>query len=394
MRLTMYNMGFGESFLLSEPNENLVIDLGSDLSPFNYAPIFADIAAKGNGTSTSLLLTHFHRDHIGGVLDPGFAGHMPPIHKIYLPNLLVIPIPGHFDLLKSDILSEVLQGVLIKKGWRHRLTLYELLLQIRSVHTQAFFLERGQSFYVGSRPYRVLWPYIRRANIINGKTLKSFSAWFKSFDRGNLNLFQLIEEYETKLVEEYQRLGVESEGRTGEYFSQLENLEIKIWSTAEAIIAGMNSDERAKTSSLANTLKDLGNRLSIVFEDAEMRDDGTLPILMTGDVPKAILNTLKFRHDKYSVVKAPHHGTGSHFTCWLPSCEIIAISNGDTNNSNRGKISYQYNTVYASSSNPAPARLVCSNHRCELSTSFVQPRHCATSCVCGIPAGRLRIRII
>lgn len=396
MRLAMYNMGFGECFLLSEQDEDLVIDLGSDLSSFNYAPIFADIKARGKGRSTSLLLTHFHRDHIGGVLDPRFVSDMPPIHKIYLPNLLAIPVSGHFDLLKSDILSEVLQGVLIKKG-RHRLTLHELLLQIRSAHTQAFFLESRQSFSVGGRPYRVLWPHIRKANEIDRRMLSRFDAWFESFGGKDSELFQIIETYEMELVEEYRRLSEEGEDQTYERPSRTEELEAAIWSTAEAVISRMSSYEIASTSSLANALKYLGNRLSIVFEDGSVEDEETLPILMTGDVPKKILNDLlrePCRYGKYSVIKTPHHGTGSHFTCRLPPCETIAISNGDTNSPKRGMISYQYSTVYASSSNPAPVRLVCSDCRCELPTSFVSPRHCAAPCVCGTPTGCLYISII
>lgn len=384
MKLTMYNMAFGESFLLSEEEENLVIDLGSDLSSFNYAPIFADITAKGKGKSTSLLLTHFHRDHIGGVLDSVFVPNMPPLHKIYLPNLLGVPILGQFDLLKSSILSEVLKGILIDRR-RKRLTLHALLLQIRSAHTQAFFLEQGHSFSVGNKQYHVLWPCIRAANEINKRTLKRVNSWFEHFGQVNpdLNLLQVLEQYELALVAEYGRLNEEAGDRI---YPQLDTLEDNVWLAVETLTSHMDNHEKSSTNSLADTLKDLGNRLSIVFQDAQASSNGTLPILMTGDVPKDILEDILQKptcHSKYAVIKAPHHGTETHFSRKLPTCDKIAISNGHTSLSKRGVISYQYNTVYGSNSNPHPAQLICSNRRCGLLT-FSPSRHCPSHCVCGI----------
>lgn len=79
-RLRMYNVQFGDAFLLYGQGENLLVDLGSIQGAFCFNQVRDSIRAESAGGQLSLMLTHFHRDHWSGLHNQP-AGHpLPPIN--------------------------------------------------------------------------------------------------------------------------------------------------------------------------------------------------------------------------------------------------------------------------------------------------------------------------
>ncbi len=100
---------------------------------------------------------------------------------------------------------------------------------------------------------------------------------------------------------------------------------------------------------------------------------------MTGDCKTADINKLidnriasfpgyRISH-QYEVIKAPHHGTKSHFCNRFPQNALFMISNGEPSSRNRkwGKISDQYGLEYHYK---GKCKISCTNQRCELAEAL------------------------
>ncbi|MFR2344296.1 MAG: hypothetical protein ACLS68_05265, partial [Acutalibacteraceae bacterium] len=85
------------------------------------------------------------------------------------------------------------------------------------------------------------------------------------------------------------------------------------------------------------------NDLSLVFHNVRAGGASSADILMTGDVSGAVLSRLAPKlYDGYYAVKAPHHGTESHYSPVLGDIASahLLISNGDYHAG--GEISQRY----------------------------------------------------
>ena len=72
MKVRMYNVGFGDCFCLRDRKKSLLVDFGTNNSRIEGHPrreIF-DVIISDLSTikSKNLLLTHFHMDHLSGLL--------------------------------------------------------------------------------------------------------------------------------------------------------------------------------------------------------------------------------------------------------------------------------------------------------------------------------------
>lgn len=127
-----------------------------------------------------------------------------------------------------------------------------------------------------------------------------------------------------------------------------------------------NGDFAEKFRYYAETLGKDWNRVSLVFHELDNQS-----LLMTGDVLQSTLKRLsngdigtpKLK-EKYAVIKAPHHGTDSHFCAILPTSHFFCISNGDGNKGYQ-RISEQYEHVYGCRGKKSDIR--CTNPRCDFS---------------------------
>ena len=72
MKIRMYNMGFGDCFCLRDRRKNLLVDFGTSnnrIGGLRRSEVFDAVMSDLSTIShKNLLLTHFHLDHLSGLL--------------------------------------------------------------------------------------------------------------------------------------------------------------------------------------------------------------------------------------------------------------------------------------------------------------------------------------
>lgn len=383
----MYNVGFGDCLLISDGSENLVVDFGSD-TPYLLPRVADSIESQCRNIDTSILLTHFHQDHINGVIDTKILEKLN-IKNVYLPDIFAMRrINNGLDFLQLEILRDILSSIFIFKK-PIKINLYTLLKRIIFTNAKIVFLQRGDTFTLDKRNYQVLWPCFdmlkvkkRTENAIIslledlrliGET-KHFNSpdtdnSYWKFDLGTIDLFidKLLEVYKNIMFGEFnEKLLIELE----EYYSNMVN---SVEHLKEA-----KSDIVKKAKERIASIIAQGNRASIVFHDKSENEKSN--ILMTGDItPSDFKKILNFNTDfviskEYNTIKAPHHATESHLITTLPKCKSILVSNGEPSRCHKhwGKIAYQYGSLYARN---REVKIECVNCRCIL-IDLIEPQKC------------------
>ena len=370
-KLRMYNVEFGDAFLLYGKEENLLVDLGSIWSAVNFNAIRDSIRDESQEKQLSLILTHFHKDHWSGLHNQTKGHELPALKAVYLPDIFQMRIVGELDAISRDLLGDFFSAVILDR--RTNFTLADLLREVipNLNKSTVRLLTRGDSFAVGGKNYEVLWPDLSGSVVPAKKTerLREFLERIESklaADGAEARLQDTIDQLANILLEEFDRSMndmthfVWPEQRSyQELYEQIENLR-------QLLTMEIERDEgelRQKVKYYAEQLKKDWNQVSIVFH--ECGDNG---VLMTGDIPKNILKQLingklgaPQAKNQYAVIKAPHHGTSSHFCPTLPQCCYLCISNGE-GNPRYQKIGEEYERDYAMRQG---VKLRCTQNRCE-----------------------------
>ena len=394
----MYNVEFGDCFLICDSSENLLVDFGSDNPACNFDGIADHIQAESQGKDLSVLISHFHEDHISGLL-----GGKLRFSTIYLPDVISIDKSGRkLTFIQLQVLEDIFRCVILNS--KLNITLYNLLIQLCNVRSNIVFLQRGSEFCVSGRKYRVLWPSFKdteidkrvqkhilqmlgdsRLGVIPSKAQKNSNSndneekiqqkrqdqkWeIDLFNEDNLEYIKIdeIDDFVDTVIKGYKMLAQHSDLS----LKDKEKLHTE-YSRLEYFVDGLKQKVPSSNNKIMTELKELSfsmkkqaNKISVVFHDSPK--DNVSNILMTGDIPpsefKKILTDVE--NISYHAVKAPHHATGTYFTPFLPECEVIMASNGEPRqNHNRWhKISYQYGSFYCSHKK---SEIICSTQRCEL----------------------------
>lgn len=96
MRIRMYNVGFGDCFCIRDRKSSLLVDFGAANSKIEGRPrrevfdvIISDLTTI---RKKNLLLTHFHPDHVSGLLYMmRYRRDAYEFEKIYLPDVFSGP---------------------------------------------------------------------------------------------------------------------------------------------------------------------------------------------------------------------------------------------------------------------------------------------------------------
>lgn len=395
-KLRMYNVQFGDAFLLYGQGENLLVDLGSIDSTVDFDSVRDSVRQDSAGGELSLLLTHFHRDHWSGLHNQTAGHQLPPLRRVYLPDIFHARTMGRWDPVTKSLLGDFLRGVIslsvpalldeVVLRSVPRFSLADLLREVLPglPKEQIRFLSRGSRFWMGGREYEVLWPQL------NGMPPEEkLSAGFRRFlerleakleaDGSEYRLWDTLDRTANVLLRDF-ALSLEGtdldvpgfvraeEGSYSELYRRCREL-------ARLLAEDLRRDEgefRQKARYYAEKLGRDWNQVSLVFQELAGKDGG---VLMTGDAPKRALSRLadgslgapRLQPD-YAVIKAPHHGTESHFCAKLPPSRYLCISNG-TGNAGYRRISENYEYVYGRFLRPPEFR--CTNPRCE----YFRQRH-------------------
>lgn len=395
MKVTMYNVGFGESILLSEEDrqkkECLLVDFGSDTPACCCIPSItkdrvslqemADHIVEDTQEKTvSVLLSHFHRDHLEGFLSTDLTEHIR-LGDTYIPDITLLSfVNGKLSFLQVQLLQELFEAVLLYKTRLKRFTLHDLLVKLMRENTTLYFLSRGNTFHVGHKCYHVLWPDFSRMSVnpkLANHLTKLLTALSPTAEEDEAAPLARLDEYIEELVGVYRALAAgyrDTQGR----LARLEELQEQVIVFYSNLLEQGNEEIITALKNSLQAMKEQGNRISIVFYDTPVQ--GKADLLMTGDIPVSDLKKIPFNKLTFKAIKAPHHGTTTHFWTGFPKCEKILISNGKPSAQHKRwhKIAYEYAAYYHSNRG---CQVFCTNPRCEMFDLLPKgARLCAPCC--------------
>lgn len=325
MKVRMYNVGFGDCFCLRDRKKSLLVDFGTNNSRIEGRPrreIF-DVIISDLSTINckNLLLTHFHMDHLSGLLymmknrDSSLD-----FGKIYLPDVF------SKEEMSRTLVLLLLADLLKESGLPSRqVSLFALVDALLENRQNLELLSRGKIF---EDKYQALWPDM---DVIQRETDEVYNEICK-----NENLAAVMEEllnFAEKLRRIIWSMTEEGKAQTEEeqekislaYVYDREFRRIKAIPEFKELLSFLNTNKV--------NLRQFKHKISIVFQNAR---DGELNLLFTGDVQPGHLKMIAENYDgklplyeHYWCIKVPHHGTQEHyfdFSQYEP--ENMMISNG------------------------------------------------------------------
>ena len=374
MKISIYNVEFGESLLLQYENENLLIDMGSDSNCVDFDNIWNDIYSESMDKNLSIMCSHFHDDHINGILK--YNKNAKNISKVFLPDFLDLESKNGYDFVKLSVLESFFESIVLNE--KLKLNLFDLLKFVMDNKTIVYFLHVGSNFHVDRQEYKVLWPDAKKITIINNKTghliEHIISGINKSFDQEEYyKIAEFMDEGINTLVNGIAEQISKAYGALRDFdVDKKQDGRVDISDISRMIerlsyvskLLSKNSERNKEIKKYLLTFRKKQNEMSIVFHNAENKDGAN--VLLLADIPNNTFNRniACYLHYEYKIIKVSHHGTYSHFTNRLPKSEFLLISNGKNKHPGYGKISNQYAGFYNAFQKPK-YNMICTNQRCE-----------------------------
>lgn len=323
MKIRMYNVGFGDCYCLRDRKKSLLVDFGTNNSRIEGRPrreIF-DLIISDLSTieCKNLLLTHFHMDHLSGLLymmknkDSSFD-----FGKIYLPDVFS-------EEKMSRALVLLLLADLVKDSClpSRQVSLFALIDALLERQTQTVeLLSRGKIF---EEKYQALWP---DAYVTQRETNEVYDLLREKFPEIMDVLFDFAEKLRQiiwSMTDEGKVLSENNQKNIRAYVYEREFRRIKALPEFKELLTWLNRNQV--------NLRQFKHKISIVFQNAR---DGEVNLLFTGDVQPEHMQMIADNYDgkwplyeHYWCIKVPHHGTQDHyfnFSGYEP--ENMMISNG------------------------------------------------------------------
>lgn len=358
MKIRMYNVGFGDCFCIREKGRNLLVDFGTSNGKICgrtrtevFDIIISDLSAIEN---KNLLLTHFHLDHLSGLLYMmRKKKRTNEFHKIYLPD--VFSQPEMSRTLTLLLLSDLMKNSYLPS---RQISLFALVEALCKNPQNIELLSRKKRF---EEKYIALWPDIDVIDKETEKIMLSIEEKYKDIvsrmihfsEKLRLIVFSMTvpgkNQIDSKKLENVPALDREfKELRSSIEFHQL---------------LGYMEEKKME-------LRQFKNIISIVFHNEK---DGELNRLFTGDVQNRHMKMIAENydlgvplHEHYWCIKVPHHGTEAYyfdFEKYTP--ENMLISNGiyHANGKKQAK-GYRTSARYAGLFNIRDAHMYCSECEC------------------------------
>ena len=418
MRIRMYNVGFGDCFCIRDRKSSLLEDFGAANSKIEGRPrrevfdvIISDLTTI---RKKNLLLTHFHPDHVSGLLYMmRYRRDAYEFEKIYLPDVFSGPEMKY--TLALLLLADVTKKASLPG---RRVSLFALAEALCARKVKIDLLSRGSEF---EGKYTALWPDVSE---VSRETEEVFNSLIENHENAMTELVNIAEEVrelflsmteETLEAEEKSEpLSVpedtdgpesslkdprEYSGENEEYTQEKlvlanEDAGAAIEDTAEdpeetekERVRRLNPEKLEKkfrelqateefqallesAEKQGHSLRQFRHKISLAFQNTI---DGELNLLFTGDVQPQYLKMIAENydgkiqlHEHYWCIKVPHHGTESHFFDFSGfSPENMMIPNGayydnSKKKSKNQRTSMQYGGLFYIND----AHMYCSNCDC------------------------------
>ena len=323
MKIRMYNVGFGDCYCLRDRKKSLLVDFGTNNSRIEGRPrreIF-DLIISDLSTieCKNLLLTHFHMDHLSGLLymmknkDSSFD-----FGKIYLPDVFS-------EEKMSRTLVLLLLADLVKDSClpSRQVSLFALIDALLERQTQTVeLLSRGKIF---EEKYQALWPDTDVTQRETDEVYDLLREKFPEIMDVLLDFSEKLRQIIWSMTDEGKVLSENNQKNIRAYVYEREFRRIKALPEFKELLTWLNRNQV--------NLRQFKHKISIVFQNAR---DGELNLLFTGDVQPEHMQMIADNYDgkwplyeHYWCIKVPHHGTQDHyfnFSGYEP--ENMMISNG------------------------------------------------------------------
>ena len=323
MKIRMYNVGFGDCYCLRDRKKSLLVDFGTNNSRIEGRPrreIF-DLIITDLSTieCKNLLLTHFHMDHLSGLLymmknkDSSFD-----FGKIYLPDVFS-------EEKMSRTLVLLLLADLVKDSClpSRQVSLFALIDALLERQTQTVeLLSRGKIF---EEKYQALWPDTDVTQRETDEVYNLLREKFPEIMDVLLDFSEKLRQIIWSMTAEGKVLSENNQKNIRAYVYEREFRRIKALPEFKELLTWLNGNQV--------NLRQFKHKISIVFQNAR---DGEVNLLFTGDVQPEHMQMIADNYDgkwplyeHYWCIKVPHHGTQDHyfnFSEYEP--ENMMISNG------------------------------------------------------------------
>lgn len=395
MRIRMYNVGFGDCFCIRDRKGSLLVDFGAVNSKIEGRPrrevfdvIISDLTTI---RKKNLLLTHFHPDHVSGLLYMmRYRRDAYEFEKIYLPDVFSDPEMKY--TLTLLLLADVTKKASLPG---RRVSLLALAEALCARKVKIDLLSRGSEF---EGKYTALWPDVR---IVSSETEDVFNFLIEDNEKAMTELVNIAEE----VRQLFMSMTVDENGAEEDSEAEKEAEDVdgnQTGSDSAESVQGNNGTQeyaqvelqhRLKPEKLEKKFRELQataefqallecaekqghllrqfrHKISLAFQNTS---DSELNLLFTGDVQpqymKMIVEDYDGKiplHEHYWCIKVPHHGTESHFFDFSRfSPENMMIPNGayydnSKKKSKNQRTSMQYGGLFYIND----AHMYCSNCDC------------------------------
>lgn len=408
MRIRMYNVGFGDCFCIRDRKSSLLVDFGAVNSKIEGRPrrevfdvIISDLTTI---RKKNLLLTHFHPDHVSGLLYMmRYRRDAYEFEKIYLPDVFSDPEMKY--TLTLLLLADVTKKASLPG---RRVSLLALAEALCARKVKIDLLSRGSEF---EGKYTALWPDVRT---VSSETEDVFNSLIEDNEKAMTELVNIAEEvrqlFMSMTVDENgaDNLGAEKEAvdaaangtvgaETGAETASTAGTGVKsaVKSAEQEDIENSQKETQRRlrpeklekkfrelqataefqallecAEKQGHLLRQFRHKISLAFQNTS---DSELNLLFTGDVQpqymKMIVEDYDGKiplHEHYWCIKVPHHGTESHFFDFSRfSPENMMIPNGayydnSKKKSKNQRTSMQYGGLFYIND----AHMYCSNCDC------------------------------
>lgn len=416
MDITVFDVGFGQSILMEEDGDQLLVDCGSRDSKYGATiSCIRDKLQQPDTLRRVALLTHYHKDHYSFFSKLGNQ----PFDGFYLPLVAFHKKRSketgketgketskeeskEASELECTLAEEAMLGYILGASCKIDADMLlcnqiKKLLELVKDSGWVAVPRRGDVFHLGRTKCEVLWPDIsqgvdslrhehkRREQIQHIKSIineyiEDHELFNQTWDNIIKNLYDFygsisdITDFSGEDVNDFgqirhrnieeRRYLIRGKKEKLEGILKKQTVHIKTLNDLsdkllKAFKEGDQAELRSLKSSISRIFNHDNNAVSIVFQDLieeeEYISNRSHRFLMTGDITKKIIERRLFTHEPrriYDVIQCPHHGTKSHFSASLPYGKQLIISNKKYQN--YGSVSFLYGCCY-----PAPAGRKC-----------------------------------